>query len=387
MEKLTAATDVHVEEIAIETTDAVPTYLENEGAGKMGEDLVHIYDTPSNTDKDPSLWVLVSFAFFFAFIVGDGGYGLVFLAIALYFRYKLPGIQGVKKRFLKLCTLLCLSCIAWGFLTHSFFGINFSPDNPVRKWSLLQWLIEKKAEYHISHQDEVYTYWVNKYPSLAQEKDPAVFVRGAASVNLHGEVSYDLLNKFTDNILLEMALFVGVIHLILGMGRYLDRQWTGIGWILVIIGCYLYFPHYLGATSIFQYVFGIDRAQAGANGPYLMIGGFILAVLLSIIKNKWLGILEVTAFIQVFADVMSYLRLYALGLAGAMVTNTLNEVVSVLPVAVAILLLIGGHIVNMGLSVMGGIIHGLRLNFLEWYHYSFEGGGKPFNPLKKLYIE
>jgi V/A-type H+-transporting ATPase subunit I len=44
--------------------------------------------------------------------------------------------------------------------------------------------------------------------------------------------------------------------------------------------------------------------------------------------------------------------------------------------------ILGGHLSNIAVSIMGGVIHGLRLNFLEWYHYSFEGGGRLFHPLK-----
>ena len=51
--------NIYEEEIAIEPTDVIPTYLENHGAARLGEDLVHVYDTPSHTDKDPSMWVLV----------------------------------------------------------------------------------------------------------------------------------------------------------------------------------------------------------------------------------------------------------------------------------------------------------------------------------------
>ncbi len=91
--------------------------------------------------------------------------------------------------------------------------------------------------------------------------------------------------------------------------------------------------------------------------------------------------------IQIFADIMSYLRLYALGLSGALVVSTLNEFASSMNIVLAALLLIVGHVINLGLCLMGGTIHGLRLNFLEWYHYSFEGGGKAFCPLKKIEIE
>ena len=65
-----------------------PTYLENKKAKKIGEDLVNIYDTPSYTDTDPSTWVLVFFSLFFAMIVGDAGYGLIFLATALFLQQK-----------------------------------------------------------------------------------------------------------------------------------------------------------------------------------------------------------------------------------------------------------------------------------------------------------
>jgi len=61
---LTHHLNVYEERVAIEPKDAIPTYLENEGFGRVGEDLVHIYDTPSHTDKDPSLWVLGFFALF-----------------------------------------------------------------------------------------------------------------------------------------------------------------------------------------------------------------------------------------------------------------------------------------------------------------------------------
>lgn len=64
MNDLTSVLSVYVEEIAIESQDVIPTYLKNEGTNRIGEDLVHIYDTPSSTDKDPSIWVLGAFTLF-----------------------------------------------------------------------------------------------------------------------------------------------------------------------------------------------------------------------------------------------------------------------------------------------------------------------------------
>ena len=98
-----------------------------------------------------------------------------------------------------------------------------------------------------------------------------------------------------------------------------------------------------------------------------------------------MGILEITSLTAIFADILSYLRLYALGLSGSVVTATINDIAGSINLTFfAVALWIIGHIINMALSVVGGVIHGLRLNFIEWYHYSFEGGGKAFTPLKKI---
>lgn len=379
--------NVYMEEVAVEPQDAVPTYLENQGFERIGEDVIEIYDTPSSKDRDPSLWVLISFAFFFAVIVGDAGYGTIFLAIAMYLRYKFSAIKGVKKRILNLFTLLAFACIAWGVLTNSFFGIPFAPDSPVRKISLIHWLVVKKTEYHMERHDSVYQTWVQKYPQLSEVTDPETFVAAASKADESGAISYELINKFSDNIMLELALLIGVIHIVISMLRYLNRNWVNLGWIFFIIGGYLYFPSYLGGTSILNVLFDVDPAVVATEGYYLMIGGLLLAVVISLFKNKWLGLVEFMTSIQVFSDIMSYLRLYALGIAGAIMTATINESAAGLPLIFAVILMLVGHTINMALAVMGGIIHGLRLNFLEWYHYSFEGGGIRFKPLKKVHIE
>lgn len=375
---------VHYEEIAIEPTDSIPTFLENSGLGSVGEDLVHIYDTPSATDKDPSLWVLWAFSLFFAFIIGDGGYGLVYLVIALYLNYRFSKTKGVGKRVLKLVTILCVSCVVWGLMTTSFFGVKIGMDNPIRKVSLTNWLVEKKAEYIMNHPESIwYKDLVKSYPEVATATSPSEFVKKGVTVSSQG-VEYDVHNNFSDNIMLELALFIGVIHISLSFLRYIRRNWNGIGWIAFLIGGYLYFPYYLGTPSFLNFVGGIDF-EAGAHvGYYMMIGGVGTAVMIAIIRNGWTGILELTAVIQVFADILSYLRLYALGLAGGIVASTINEMAGALPFIVAAVLITAAHMVNMVLGLMSGVIHGLRLNFLEWYHYSFEGGGKPFRPLKLL---
>ncbi len=342
--KLIQELDVQAEEIEIDALDKVPTYLENKGFARVGEDVVCFYDTPSKGDDDPSLWVLSAFAIFFAFIVGDGGYGLIFLATALYLRYKNPEMNSKSLRIWKLFMLLCVSCISWGVLTHSFFGINFAPDSIMKKFSVLDWLATKKGEY-----------------------------------------LGDITTNFADSVMIELALLFGTIHISLSFIRYIRRNPTGYGWLLAIWGGYFYFPAFLDSHSIFHYAFGFNRDVLAASGYYMMCTGLSLAVIIALIQKKWMGVLEITAVTGIFADILSYLRLYALGLSGAVVTATINDIAGSLKITfLAVILLILGHTINMALSVVGGVIHGLRLNFIEWYHYSFEGGGKAFNPLRKI---
>jgi len=378
LQRLCRQADVYVDEVLPKPGEIAPTYLENVGMRRLGEDLVHVYDTPSNRDKDPSLWVVTWFALFFAMIVNDAGYGLLFLSVALYIRYKAGILYGLGKRVWKLSLLLFLSCIAWGVLSSSFFSITLSADNPLRRFSLTQLLAEKKAAYHMTHRDDVWHYWTDKIPEKAIATTPQEFL--AAEKN----TPTPIFNKFIDNIMMELALFIGCIHICLSLIRSVTSSPAQIGWIAFIIGGYCYLPYFLNATSLIHYAFGFDKQIAAQKGLMLLSGGAAIAFIIALIKKKWGGLLEVMNAIQIFSDVMSYLRLYALALAGAVVASTTNEFAEISGVVVGAILLLSGHLVNMVLAVMGGVIHGLRLNFLEWYRYSFEGGGKRFRPLFKI---
>lgn len=386
VQKLVKEMDVDMQEIAIEPKDAIPTYLENDGVRRVGEDLVHIYDTPSHRDKDPSIWVLSFFALFFAMIIGDAGYGVIFLMIAGFLYYKFPRMTSMARRMVKLLAILGGACLIWGIAIHSWFGIEFSPDSSVSKFSMLHWISENKAAYHIAHKDETYKEIIKSNPQLENVSDPHEFLLKATKEK-GGHIVHEVENRFNDNFLLEAAILLGIIHLTLSFLRYIRRNWAGIGWIIFIWGAYFYFPSYLQTTSLMNYVFGLDAVSLATNGWYMMWGGLALAVGINVAMHGIYGALDLMHVIQIFADVLSYLRIYALGLAGAIVSGILLQIASSSIIFLGILLLIIGHMINIALSVMSGVIHGLRLNFIEWYHYSFEGGGKMFNPLRKIEIE
>ncbi|MBI5272872.1 MAG: V-type ATP synthase subunit I [Chlamydiia bacterium] len=381
---LLSSFNIQAEEIAVEPVDRIPTCIENRGVLKVGEDLVHIYDVPAHTDKDPSGWVLCFFSLFFAMIISDAGYGLLYFILALLLQWKMPiKATGAHKRFVKLFLILSLSCIVWGVATASFFGVEIGPNNPFRKSSFIHSLAVRKASYHLAEKDDVYHAYLKDFPSL-QEADSGHDFLMKTAYTKEGVQKYAALEDFYDNILLELSLVVGIIHLSLSLCRHALRNPIGLGWILFMCGGYLYFPTYLDATTMINFLGWVPKGAASSIGLQLLAIGPGLVCLIALLqKKKWMAIHELTNGIQIFSDVLSYLRLYALALAGMVMANTVNTTLGIdVGVVGSIAVILFGHAINLSLSTMSATIHGLRLNFLEWYRYSFEGGGRLFNPLR-----
>lgn len=373
---------VHVEKIAIDKGEKVPTCMRNKGLRKIGEDLVKIYDIPNVKDKDPSGFIVISFAIFFSMIVADAGYGLLYLIASIFGYFKLKHKGPSVHRFMKLFVLMSSCCIAWGILIGSYFGIMISPQNPIQKASIIQHLVLKKAEYHMEMKDGVFKDWVVKAPKVIEAKSSMEFIL-SAKVKKGSVVSYEILEEFTNSILMELAILIGVIHIMISLCRYALRHWSHLGWLLFIIGGYLYFPSIVNdATSLFNFLGVISKSVAHQVGAQLVYIGIGLAWLGGIIQHKVKGLEEPLKALQLFADVLSYLRLYALALAGMIMASTFNQMGRDVGYVFGFFIILAGHTLNMGVGIMGGFIHGLRLNFLEWYRYSFEGEGKLFDPLK-----
>lgn len=377
---------IHAEEIAIEKIDRVPTYMENSGFGKVGEDLVHIYDTPAADDKDPSTWVFWAFAVFYAMIISDAGYGFLYLMLALFLRKKTANARASIKRLVRLLTVLSISVIVWGVLAGSYFGIYVAPKNPVNKVSMIHVMAVKKANYIIKHQDATYKENIAVFPQLEGITSGEEFLQKGTKIEPGGRVKYAVYDEFRDSIFMEFALIVGVIHICLSLLKQVPRHFAGVGWVFAIIGGYFYFPQILDSTSIIHFMHWIPKHTAFEVGLQLLWGGLGLAITLALIQNRVKGLIELMKPIEIFADILSYLRLYALGLAGMILAETFNGMGERLGFAAGFFVILLGHTTNLAVGIIGGTIHGLRLNFIEWYHHCFGGGGKLFNPLKLLKV-
>lgn len=313
--------------------DRMPVLLKNAPAFESGEDLVRVYSYPSDKDFDPSPFVLYCFAVFFGMIVSDLGYGLVLLGLTFWLRKKIPSRSPMAIRMFRLMFILCGTVMFFGIISAGFFGIELAPDNP---WMKNAWF---------------------KYGTTEGQ-----------------------------NQVMVVSILMGMAHISLSMliKLYNDRDYSALGWVIAIWSSY--------------FLINSNMKHGTDNPPamYCLIAGLAVVLLFSSKSRSPLirlaeGLQGLVGIIQIFSDVLSYLRLFALGIATVYIAQTFNilggsvsEAVPVVGVVFAGIILLFGHVLNLGLAIMGGVIHGLRLNFLEWYRWCFEGDGLEYKPFQRI---
>ncbi|MCG8313533.1 MAG: hypothetical protein MI976_09980 [Pseudomonadales bacterium] len=314
------------------TQNEPPTLLKSHPLISGAKQVVQFFQTPAYGTWDPSLVVFVSFNIFFAMILSDAGYALLSGLIVRLYRKK---IRGQSIGIYRLMQSVSLSALVWGLMVGSYFG--FSP--PEDSWFSVIKVID--------------------------------------------------LNDF--DFMIQLSVGIGVLHLVVanisaGLARH--NRWLAIGdmgWVLV----------FLSGFSMF--VFG--GGMAGIALGLILI--FLFSSERTLFPNRRLeirvllfrlldGMKALTGFSKGFGDVLSYMRLFALGLSSAQLAITFNgiandvrEEIPGIGLLLAILILFLGHLLNFVLGVMGGVIHGLRLNLIEFLNWGVKSEGYPFKAFAK----
>jgi V/A-type H+-transporting ATPase subunit I len=273
-----------------------------------------------------------SFALFFGMILADAGYAMM-LAAAVGLVWRPLGRSPALQRFRLLLLVLAAVSAAFGMVTGSYFGIAPPAGTALSRLRLID----------------------------------------------------------TSNMLamMELAIGVGVLHIVLA-NFIVARQERGlrriapIGWILGLLGgpaLYLGEMHAVGGLLWAGYAFiaaGLV-AIAGYSGVGRPPLGRAIDGLLALVKVP-----------AAFGDVLSYFRLFALGYAGTSLAVAFNrlaaDVAGQVPgfgLLLAGFILVLGHGLNFVLGVAGGFVHGLRLNFIEFFNWSLSAEGRPFRAFKK----
>lgn len=328
LKKLAKEKGLAVHQIEADIKDRPPTLMKNTEKLSAGEDMVNFYSTPAYSQWDPSGILFVSFTLFFSMIIADAGYGLIFgLMLLLYWR-RLS--KSKLSRFKYLFAALVAGTIGYGVMVGSYFGHTPAEES---FWHHLKIL----------------------------------------NMNDHGQM-------------MAVSILLGVGHLILAnamqfwQNRDRESAKANLGWIAVFIG----------GLIVWQ----------GSNVGFGVMGLGGLTVLWfsspneNALKRLLGGLMALTNVSQAFSDVLSYLRLFALGLASAQLAITFNELASDvmqsmpgIGVFFAILIYILGHGLNLLLAIMSGVVHGLRLNVIEFFNWGLKDEGYPFQPFIKREVK
>ncbi len=318
-----------------------PTLLENSPLLEGGQDAVTFYMTPSYQAWDPSGVVFVSFSVFFAMIMADMGYALVVGGLLLLL-WRTLGRSAAGGRLRRLALATVTASIIYGGLIGSWFG-----------------------------------------------RVPA-----AGSLLSH----FHVIDAGDTALMMRISMTIGVVHLSLAnlvvawRARWSLRMLSSVGWMTALMGGLAFGFGKSGAEpqeSLVRY--GTWLLAAGL----LLVAGFssdrpLQTFSLRVHTGRLLdGFKALTNVSRAFGDVLSYLRLFALGLASAQLAVTFNDLtdrassIAGIGSGLAVLVVILGHGLNLTLGVMSGVIHGLRLNCIEFFGWGLPDEGYPFHPFSR----
>jgi len=355
-----------------EDDEEVPTKLKNNKFVSLIYPLTDFLGTvPGYHEYDISGWFLFFFTIFFGMIFGDAGYGLlvVFAALILMLKTKLSGkkippIYG-------LVILLGVSTVIWGTVTCSWFGISLD--------KLPDWL----KNLSIPPISNVY----------ANETWPPIWVEDKTVSGLTNAQNLQIFCFSIALLQLSIAHIKGMIN-----NRKSLKILGEFGSLLQLIGMYYVVLSMVVNAKIFPLSLVINNIPVGKIAIYCVLGGFILSFIFanyagnlikSILESVKNIISVLLGVVNVFSDIVSYIRLWAVGLAGAAISSTVNEMAGPLighavTFIFMILLLVFGHGLNMVLNLLSVIVHGVRLNTLEFSnHLGMAWSGLKYEPFRE----
>lgn len=310
--------------------DEPPVLLQNNRYTSLFEPIGKLFALPAYAELDLTPFFAPFFMMFFGFCLGDAGYGIVLLlGASLYKRRAKPEVRSI----LTLVQWLGLATIIFGALTSTFFGLNLLEDQ-------FAWL---------------------------------------------GSVRKFMLNS---NQAFNFALILGMVQILFGLGIQAannTKQFGSkyalkpIGWIIILLSI-------------------VDIAVLKLAAPFSTWTAWTGVAIILLFNDPdagffgrlGKGLWELYGITGFFGDLLSYIRLFALGISGAILGFVINDVslrmlgIPYIGPVLFVLLLVVGHAANLLIACLGSFVHPLRLTFVEFYkNAGFAGGGKAYSPFAK----
>lgn len=333
--------------------DNPPTKLNNKAPISSFESLLTLYELPRYDEFDPTTLMFITFPLFFAFMLGDVGYGIITLILFAILYKKL----SVGKALLKVMMIASLVTILFGFAYGEYLGFEHVSVETGEKWCDTIGLCLPVHEIGLGEHTKV----VADFPRLFN-RTHAMFVVGGQSILA----------------VLVIGVIIGFIHLNFGLL---------LGFINELHhGVWTAFTHKLSWMVMEAGAIMLALSYAGAIGLANWIGWTVLAlgIVLVYIGEGIIGLIELPA---IWSNMLSYVRLGAVGLASVGLAVVVNENLAMpffekggIYIAIAILIMIFGHAINIALGIIGPFLHSVRLHYVEFFGKFFHGGGKAFVP-------
>ncbi len=359
---LTEAGDVSVEVIEPDDGETPPSPLTEKKAAAPYSLLVDMYGKPTRNDPDPTPLIAPFYALFFGICVGDAGYGIA-LAAGSAIGWAIVNRRHGNPRLFQLLFQGGLASILIGVFLGGWFGMSFDslPSFLQAPANLLNTLIPG-------------------------------YVPGEA-----GQEGFAVSKQF-----LYLTLALGLVQLLAGivvnlvkrlrMGEGFAAVADQTGWLLATIGLFPWlFNHYLLNGALYDVSGPLDSVFTTMLGA-----GALLIFIMGGREAKGFGKIGLGAYamygiVNLLGDVLSYSRLFALALSSAIIAQVINTMaamvrnelgIPVIGLLLAAVVVIGGHIFNLGMACLSGFIHTARLQFVEFFGKFYDGTGVPFKPLR-----
>ena len=321
--------------------DNVPIRLNNKGFFAWFEPICKLYMLPKYNELDLTPFFAPFFMVFFGLCLGDSGYGLFLFLGATAYRLLAKKVTPSMKSIISLIQVLSASTFFCGLLTGTFFGANIYD---------LDWPIVQRLKHAV---------------------------------------------LMDNNDMFRLSLILGVIQILFGMVLKAVNQTiqfgfkyaiATIGWIILLV-----------STAVSALFSSSELLSMGGTAykVVLCISGAMIFLFntpgKNIFVNIGLGLWDSYNMVTgLLGDVLSYVRLFALGLSGGILAGVFNSLaVGMSPdnviagPIVMVLIFVIGHAINMFMNVLGAMVHPMRLTFVEFFKNSgYEGGGKEYKPFK-----
>ena len=321
--------------------DNVPIRLNNKGFFAWFEPICKLYMLPKYNELDLTPFLAPFFMVFFGLCLGDSGYGLFLFLGATAYRLLAKKVTPSMKSIISLIQVLSASTFFCGLLTGTFFGANIYD---------LDWPIVQRLKHAV---------------------------------------------LMDNNDMFRLSLILGVIQILFGMVLKAVNQTiqfgfkyaiATIGWIILLV-----------STAVSALFSSSELLSMGGTAykVVLCISGAMIFLFntpgKNIFMNIGLGLWDSYNMVTgLLGDVLSYVRLFALGLSGGILAGVFNSLaVGMSPdnviagPIVMVLIFVIGHAINMFMNVLGAMVHPMRLTFVEFFKNSgYEGGGKEYKPFK-----